>query len=56
MEYADNSKIFYIFPHVEEIWRQKYDIITGIYGFNKDSFEAKTTPREEAFWRFKAIC
>ena len=40
----------------EEIWRKKYDIIIGIYGFNKDSFEAKTTPREEAFWRFKAAC
>ncbi len=40
----------------EETWRNKYDIITGIYGFNKDSFEAKTTPREEAFWRFKAAC
>jgi LmbE family N-acetylglucosaminyl deacetylase len=40
----------------EETWWNKYDIITGIYGFNKDSFEAKTTPREEAFWRFKAAC
>ncbi len=40
----------------DEIWRKKYDIITGIYGFNKDSFEAKTTPKEEAFWCFKAAC
>jgi LmbE family N-acetylglucosaminyl deacetylase len=38
----------------DKIWCQKYDIITGIYGFNKDSFEAKTTPREEGFWCFKA--
>ena len=38
----------------EEIWRKKYDIITGIYGFDKDSFEAMTTPREEAFGRIKA--
>ena len=37
----------------EETWRNKYDIITGIYGFNKDSFEAKTTPSQEAFWCFK---
>jgi len=37
----------------KEIWRKKYDIITGIYGFNKDSFEAKTTPKKEAFWRVK---
>ncbi len=38
----------------DEIWREKYDIITGIYGFNKDSFEAKTTPRQEAFRCLKA--
>jgi LmbE family N-acetylglucosaminyl deacetylase len=35
------------------IWQKKYDIITRIYGFSKDSFEARTTPRREAFWRFK---
>jgi len=40
----------------DEIWREKYDIITGIYGFNKDSFEAKTTPKEEAFGCLKAAC
>jgi len=38
----------------EEIWQKKYDIITDIYGFNPDSFEAKTTPHEEAFWCFKS--
>jgi LmbE family N-acetylglucosaminyl deacetylase len=37
----------------KEIWRLKYDIITGIYGFSKDSFEAKTTPSQEAFYCFK---
>ena len=37
----------------EHIWRPKYDIITEVYGFAPDSFEARTTPREEAFWRFK---
>lgn len=37
----------------EQIWRQKYKIITGIYGFGEDSFEARTTPRQEAFWCFK---
>jgi len=36
------------------IWRLKYKIITEVYGFSKDSFEAKTTPKEEAFWQFKA--
>lgn len=38
----------------EEIWQKKYDIITNIYGFSPDSFEARTTPREEAFWCFKS--
>jgi LmbE family N-acetylglucosaminyl deacetylase len=38
----------------KEIWRKKYDIVTGIYGFDKESFEAKTTPKEEAFKCFKA--
>lgn len=38
----------------EEIWQKKYDIITNTYGFKPDSFEAMTTPREEAFWCFKA--
>ncbi|MBA7661464.1 hypothetical protein ES703_69481 [subsurface metagenome] len=37
----------------EEIWQRKYEIITQIYGFRPDSFEAKTTPRDEAFWYFK---
>jgi LmbE family N-acetylglucosaminyl deacetylase len=36
----------------KEIWQRKYDIITKIYGFGPDSFEAKTTPLEEAFWCF----
>lgn len=37
----------------EQIWQQKYKIITEIYGFNEESFEAGTTPRQEAFWCFK---
>ena len=35
-----------------EIWQKKYDIITKIYGFGPDSFEAKAAGREEAFWCF----
>jgi len=35
-----------------EIWQKKHDIITKIYGFVPDSFEAKTTPKQEAFWCF----
>lgn len=40
----------------QHIWQKKYNIITKIYGFSKDSFEAKTTPKKEAFWCFKAAC
>lgn len=33
-----------------DIWQTKYRIITEVYGFGPDSFEARTTPKEEAFW------
>jgi len=36
----------------DEIWKQKYDLITKTYGFPEDGFEAETTPRAEAFWQF----
>jgi LmbE family N-acetylglucosaminyl deacetylase len=36
----------------EKIWQKKYSIITSIYGFEKNGFEAETTPRAEAFWKF----
>ena len=35
-----------------EIWLKKYKIITETYGFDSDSWEAKTTPKAEAFWIF----
>jgi LmbE family N-acetylglucosaminyl deacetylase len=34
------------------IWQKKYRLITETYGFEKDSWEAKTTPLAEAFWKF----
>ena len=34
----------------DEIWREKYEIITKIYGFSPESFEAKSAGREESFW------
>lgn len=37
----------------DEIWQKKYDIITKDYGYGKNSWEAETTPKGEAFWRFK---
>jgi len=48
----DNADIICKLP--EEIFKQKYGIITEVYGFAPDSFEAKTTPATEAFWRFGA--
>ena len=46
----ENSSYFQILT--EQIWLRKYNIITEIYGFKKDSFEAKTTPKAESFWQF----
>jgi LmbE family N-acetylglucosaminyl deacetylase len=36
----------------DEVWQKKYELITTTYGFPKGGFEAETTPRAEAFWRF----
>ena len=36
----------------EKIWQEKYRLITEIYGFDPHSWEAHTTPKVEAFWRF----
>jgi LmbE family N-acetylglucosaminyl deacetylase len=35
-----------------QLWEMKYNIITSVYGFDINSWEAKTTPAEEAFWHF----
>lgn len=42
----------YRFPLPDEIWEKKYRVVTEDYGFEPDTFEARTTPREEAFWCF----
>ncbi len=38
----------------DEIWREKYNIVTNVYGFGPESFEAETTPKEEAFYFFQS--
>lgn len=38
----------------ENVWQKKLYIITEIYGFGSDSFEARATQREEAFRRLPA--
>ncbi len=37
----------------QDIWEEKHRIITEVYGFQKTGFEAKTTPKSEAFWEFE---
>jgi len=39
-------------PLPPSIWREKLRLITDVYGFAPESFEARTTPRTEAFWCF----
>jgi len=46
----EGAPLFYTLP--QDIWQQKYHIITNIYGFDQNSWEAQTTPKEEAFWQF----
>ena len=36
----------------EDAWLEKRRLITDLYGFAPDSWEAQTTPREEGFWCF----
>jgi hypothetical protein len=36
----------------DDVWREKLRLITDLYGFEPDSWEAQTTPREEGFWCF----
>lgn len=38
----------------EYIWQEKYRIITEVYGFKADSFEARLVGRTEAFWSFNS--
>jgi len=59
--YDDGNKAYYpkaeiqatSFWHLPKKLREmKYSIITQTYGFDKSSWEAKTSPDEEAFWHF----
>jgi LmbE family N-acetylglucosaminyl deacetylase len=38
-------------PLIEAIWERKYALITQVYGFAPDSWEARAAPRTEAFTR-----
>ena len=41
-------------PLPPEVWRTKFDLMTQVYGFHPESWEARTTPRAEAFWCFES--
>jgi len=41
-----------ILPLSNDIWLKKYEIITKTYGFEPESWEAKTTPKSESFFQF----
>jgi LmbE family N-acetylglucosaminyl deacetylase len=36
-----------------ELWQRKLSLVTDVYGFAHDSWEARVTPRREAFFRVK---
>ena len=36
----------------ENIWLEKRRLITDVYGYGPESWEARATPREEGFWCF----
>jgi LmbE family N-acetylglucosaminyl deacetylase len=38
----------------DEVWSLKRDLLTEIYGFVPESWEVRSTPRREAFWRLVA--
>jgi hypothetical protein len=44
----EDSDVYSRLP--QEIWQRKYQIITDVYGFGPESFEARTTPKDESFW------
>lgn len=39
----------------EDIWQTKHRLITEVYQFPADSWEARTTPRSESFWTFQTV-
>ena len=36
----------------ENVWLEKRRLITDVYGYGPESWEARATPREEGFWCF----
>ena len=38
-----------------DIWQEKHKLITDMYGYGDDSWEARCTPREEGFWCTESV-
>jgi hypothetical protein len=36
----------------DKVWLEKRRLITDVYGYGIDSWEARTAPHEEGFWCF----
>ncbi len=60
--YEDGNKSYFpiairsmpIYKVLETVtWQKKYQLITDLYGFKPESWEAQTTPKAEAFWEFE---
>lgn len=60
--YEDGNKAYFPKPianatiHTvltEQVWLWKYLLMTETYSFKRDSWEAQTTPKQEAFWQFQ---
>ncbi len=47
---VEQAHLYNLLP--EPIWLEKYNLVTTTYGFEKGSWEARTTPKAEAFWVF----
>lgn len=43
-----DADVFFRLP--QDVWQEKYRIVHEVYGFDTESFETQTTPKEEAFW------
>jgi len=59
--YSDGNRKYFPMPLenaslynklTKQTWLKKHKLITEKYGFGKESWEAQTTPRTEAYWKF----
>jgi hypothetical protein len=39
----------------DDVWLEKKRLITDLYGYSPDSWEARATPQDEGFWCFDSV-